>query len=88
MALNVGYLTSDKEDNELYTPYYAVDHIIKYIPKDKTIWFPFDEAWSAFYRKFKENGYKVIRSSLAEGQDFFKYEPEQWDIICSNPPSQ
>ena len=35
LALNIGYLTSDKEDNELYTPYYAVDHIIKYLPKDK-----------------------------------------------------
>ena len=38
IGLNVGYLTSDKEDNELYTPYYAVDHIIKYLPKDKIIW--------------------------------------------------
>lgn len=43
MALNIGYLTSDKEDNELYSPFYIVDHIIKYLPKDKIIWCPFDE---------------------------------------------
>ena len=43
MGLNVGYLSSDKNDNELYTPFYAVEHIIKYLPKDKTIWLPFDE---------------------------------------------
>lgn len=27
-----------------------------------------------------------MRSSLAEGQDFFTYEPENWDIVVSNPP--
>lgn len=86
MALNIGYLTSDKEDNELYTPYYAVDHIVKYLPKGKIIWLPFDEEWSAFYRRLTELGYRVVRSSLAEGQDFFKYEPEHWDLIVSNPP--
>ena len=84
--MNIGYLTSNKEENELYTPYYAVDHIMKYIPKDKTIWCPFDEKWSSFYRKFKENGFDVVRSSIAEGQDFFEYEPEKWDVIVSNPP--
>ena len=86
MALNIGYLTSDKEDNELYSPYYIVDHIIKYLPKDKIIWCPFDEEWSAFYNRLTECGYNVVRSSLAEGQDFFTYEPDQWDIIVSNPP--
>lgn len=86
MALNVGYLTSDRQQDELYSPYYIVDHIIKYLPKNKIIWCPFDEEWSAFYKRLKENGYFVIRSSLAEKQDFFTYEPENWDIIVSNPP--
>lgn len=86
LALNVGYLTSDKEDNELYSPYYITDHIIKYLPKDKIIWCPFDEEWSAFYNRLKEKGYNVVRSSLAEGQDFFEYEPKNFDIIVSNPP--
>lgn len=86
MPLNIGYLSSDKTDNELYTPFYAVDPIIKYLPKDKIIWCPFDEEWSAFYTRFKELGYKTIRSSLKDGQDFFKYEPSSWDIIISNPP--
>lgn len=86
MSLNIGYLSSDKTDNELYTPFYAIDSIIKYLPKDKTIWCPFDEEWSAFYIRFKELGYKTIRSSLKDGQDFFKYEPSSWDIIVSNPP--
>ena len=86
MALNIGYLQSDKENNELYTPLYAVDPILKYIPKDKIIWCPFDEEWSAFYRRLKEEGYNVVRSPLKDGQDFFTYEPNKWDMIVSNPP--
>ena len=74
IPLNTGYLTSNRKDNELYTPFYAVDQISKYLPKDKIIWCPFDEEWSAFYVHLKELGYKVIRSSLSDGQDFFKYE--------------
>ena len=60
--------------------------MLKYLPRDKTIWCPFDEEWSAFYQSLKENGFNVIRSSLAEGQDFFTYEPDEWDLIVSNPP--
>ena len=67
-------------------PLYAVDPILKYIPKDKIIWCPFDEEWSAFYRRLKEEGYNVVRSSLKDGQDFFTYEPNKWDMIVSNPP--
>lgn len=28
----------------------------------------------------------MIHSHIDEGKDFFKYEPEQWDIMISNPP--
>ena len=42
--------------------------------------------WSAYYNSFKDAGFNVIRSSLQDGQDFFEYEPEQWDIVVSNPP--
>ena len=58
MAINTGYLTAERtaESNEMYTPYYAVDPILKYIPKDKKIWCPFDEEWSAFYQTFKQGG--------------------------------
>ena len=31
-------------------------------------------------------GYTTVRSCLSEGQDFFQYEPEHWDILISNPP--
>lgn len=88
MANNVGYLTakSTKESDCMYTPYYAVDPILKYIPKDKIIWCPFDDDWSAFYQSFKWGGWNVVNSNLKNNQDFFDYEPDKWDIIVSNPP--
>lgn len=88
MANNIGYLTSSKtpEHQELYTPYYAVKPIVKYIPKDYKIWCPFDMEWSSFYQTFKENGFDVIRSHIDEGKDFFLYEPDDYDVIISNPP--
>lgn len=88
MAMNVGYLTSDRTSagDEVFTPFYAVEPLLEFLPKDKIIWCPFDEKWSAFYQYFKENGYSVIRSSLHDGKDFFEYEPEKWDILVSNPP--
>ena len=41
--------------------------------------------WKAI-KTLKEEGYNVVRSSLKDGQDFFTYEPDKWDIIVSNPP--
>lgn len=55
MGLNVGYLTAEqtKESDEKYTPYYAVDPILKYIPDGAKVWTPFDREWSAFYQSLK-----------------------------------
>ncbi len=88
MALNVGYLTCNTtaEGDEVYTPFYAVEPLLEFIDKDKTIWCPFDEDWSAFVQTFKENGFKVINSHLKDGKDFFEYEPDHYDLIISNPP--
>lgn len=88
MPNNKGYLTSSssEESNEMYTPYYAALPIMKYISKDKKIWCPFDKEWSAFYQLFTSGGYCTIRSHIDDGQDFFNYEPDDYDIIVSNPP--
>jgi hypothetical protein len=28
----------------------------------------------------------VVHSHIDDGQDFFTYEPDHWDVIISNPP--
>lgn len=88
MRLNTGYQTArkTKESDEQYTPLYAVDPLVKYIPKGTRIWLPFDKEWSAFNKVLKENGFETICSHIDWGQDFFEYEPSEWDMIVSNPP--
>lgn len=39
-----------------------------------------------FTRHSTGGGWRVIRSSIEEGQDFFEYMPEEFDVIVSNPP--
>lgn len=80
-----GYKKNLSSD-EQYTPRYAVLPIIQYLPKGKTVWCPFDTEHSEFVIALKEAAFKVVFSHIGTGQDFFTYEPEQWDLIVSNPP--
>lgn len=92
MALNVGYLTAktDKASDEVYTPAYAVQPLIKYLRQfnpNATIWCPFDLAHSNYVKVLSQAGFKVIHSHIDEDKNFFFYEPEEeYDIIISNPP--
>lgn len=88
MGLNVGYLTAatDKASDEVFTPRYAVTPIVKYVKKDSIIWCPFDEEDSEYVKVLRENGFKVIATHIINGQNFFEYEPEEYDVIISNPP--
>lgn len=88
MGLNTGYLTAnnDSKADEMYTPFYAVDPIIKYIDKNIKVWCPFDKEWSAYVQLLRSNGNEVICSHIENEQDFFTYEPDDYDIIISNPP--
>lgn len=80
-------LYSKGNNDECMTLPYAVEPIIKYIPKDAVVWCPFDKEDSEFVKQIRANGNKVIYSHIDNGQDFFTYEPEEhWDCIISNPP--
>ena len=79
-------LYSNGKNDECMTPAYGVRPIIKYLPTDKTIWCPFDKENSEFVIQLQQHGFRVVFSHIDYGQDFYTYEPEQWDIIVSNPP--
>lgn len=83
---NKEVLYSKGKNDECYTPEYAVYPILKYLDKSKVVWCPFDTKESNFVKILKGNGFKVVNSHIETGQDFYNYEPEQWDIIVSNPP--
>jgi len=72
--------------DEYFTKPYAIYPLLKYIPKDKTVWCPFDKQHSNFVKLLQKHGCTVIYSHIHDGQDFFEYEPAQYDYIISNPP--
>ena len=88
MAQNNGNDKSDKTINgdERYTPFYAVEPILKYLYKKSTIWCPFDKEWSAFVVLLREAGHTVICTHIDNGEDFFLQNYEYIDYIISNPP--
>lgn len=73
--------------SEIYTPENAVELILPYIPKRvKTVWECTDYGKSNITKVLNENGYNVISTHKNKEQDFFIYEPENYDIIITNPP--
>ena len=84
--LDSGKLMYSKGNNdECYTPHYAVTPILKYIPKDAIVWCPFDTQDSEFVKQIEKQN-EVTYSHINTGRDFFEYEPFEWDVMLSNPP--
>ena len=73
------------KNDECWTPSYAVQPILEYIPKNFRVWCPFDTPDSEFVKLISQT-HSVESSHIDEGKDFFTYEPYHWDCIVSNPP--
>ena len=74
------------KNDECYTPSYAVQPILEFIPTNAIVWCPFDTVDSEFVKLIHDNGNEVIYSHIDDGLDFFNYEPTYWNVIVSNPP--
>ena len=73
-------------NDECYTPAYAVKPILKYIPEGSTVWCPFDTDKSEFVKQISQK-HNVIYSHISYKEDFFEWQPMiEWDMIISNPP--
>lgn len=83
--MNTSYYRMSNRD-EYYTPPVLVNAILPYISVDKVVWCPFDTEDSEFVIRLRERGNKVIASHIWNGQDFFDYTPDYFDIVVSNPP--
>ena len=73
-------------NDEFYTPRYAVEPIVKYIPSGSRIWCPFDTLDSMFVKTLRELGYDVVNSHIDYGTDFFNCDMPDCTHIISNPP--
>ena len=75
-----------KKNDELYTPDYAIEPLLKYLPKDKIIWECTDFGSSNITKLLKQHDYKVI-STHKDNFDFLTDIPNfDFDIIITNPP--
>jgi hypothetical protein len=72
-------------NDENFTPPEAVRPILQFVPKGKTVWCPFDTDKSEYVKLISTTN-KVVYGHKDTGQDFYTYEPNQWDLCISNPP--
>ncbi len=63
--------SKDPKRDNCQTPEYAIDIILKYIPKNKVIW-ESAVGEGIVLRKLKREGYKVKGTDIKTGTDFFK----------------
>ena len=78
-------LYSAGANDECHTPPYGVVPILKYIPEGAIVWCPFDTEDSQFVKQISQQN-SLVYSHISKGEDFYTYEPENWDVIVSNPP--
>lgn len=83
--------------DEYYTPSILVECLLPFIiewarqfetknNRPPIIWCPFDTEESKYVTIFEKYDFNVVYSHIKTGQDFFEYEPDEYDIIISNPP--
>lgn len=77
---------ANSRNDEYYTPAYAINPILKYIPPGSTVWCPFDTRESLYVQLLRKHGCRVIYTHIQTGQDFFTTPVPPCDYIISNPP--
>ena len=73
-------------NDEFYTPYYAIEPILKYLKPNSLIWCPFDTEDSLFVKVLSNHGHRVDYSHIENGENFFEITSPDCDYIISNPP--
>lgn len=88
MNKDITFMYEGGNNDDCYTPRYGVEPLLEFLPpfKESIIWCPFDKEDSEFVKVLSKNGYNIVFSHIDNGQDFYTYEPEKWDVIVSNPP--
>ena len=73
-------------NDEIYTPAYALNPLLKYLPKNIKIWECTDYGESNITKVLKEQGYEVIKTHKRDF-DFLTDKPSfEFDMIITNPP--
>jgi tRNA1(Val) A37 N6-methylase TrmN6 len=59
--------------------------LLPYI-KYNNVWECAGTEKSEIYKVLTNNGFNVITSHVKDNKSFFDYEPDNYDIIITNPP--
>ncbi len=89
MGFDISKVYTYKEDDELYTPSYAIKPLIKYLPKNSVIWECAERIGEEgnITKELRNEGFKVITTSIHNGEDFLTCEvPNGVNCIITNPP--
>lgn len=79
-------IVAGSQNDEFWTPEYAVTPILKYIPASR-VWCPFDTPQSRICLGLVGRGCDVIPTHISSGGDFFESAPPDGaQYIASNPP--
>lgn len=67
------------------TPPYAIDPLLPYLQEGWNIWEP---ACGEGYLEgaLYDSGFSVTPSDILTGQNFFEFDPGNWDCLITNPP--
>ena len=72
--------------DELYTPKYAIEPLLKYLPQNVIIWECTDFGESNIAKALKEKGYNVISTNKEQINFLEDKATFDFDIIITNPP--
>jgi len=81
----IDYMQNEKND-ELYTPEYAINPLLKYLPKNVKIWECTDYGNSNIAKMLKEKGYEVISTHKKDFDFLTDRATFAFDMIITNPP--
>ena len=79
-------IVAGSQNDEFYTPEYAVEPLYEFIKPNSLIWCPFDTDESLFVKLLTQKGHSVINTHLGTGHNFFTTEIPECAYIISNPP--
>jgi len=71
--------------DDFQTPPIALKPLMRYLPADWTIW-ECAEGKGYLTTALRQASYIVIGTDILTGQDFLRWQPEQYDCIVTNPP--
>jgi len=76
-------VSRSNEFDRCQTPPYALDPILPYL--SGTVW-ECAAGEGSLSMALEKLGFKVVASDILRGQDFFRWQPESFDCIVTNPP--